>query len=129
MKIVKRNGTIVNYNRDKIAIAINKANHEVSIENRISDEKIEEIILSNEVYGIDNYAFSNCSGLKTITIGDGVETIGSKAFFNCYSLTSIYYTGTKAEWNAIIKAEDWDQSIGTYVIYCKDGNIQGSGNT
>ena len=44
MKIVKRDGTIVNYNRDKIAIAINKANHEVSAENRISDEKIEEII-------------------------------------------------------------------------------------
>lgn len=44
MKIVKRDGKIVNYDRDKIAIAISKANKEVSEENRISDEKIEEII-------------------------------------------------------------------------------------
>lgn len=45
MKIVKRDGKIVNYDRDKIAIAIRKANLEVSEINRISEEKIEEIIL------------------------------------------------------------------------------------
>lgn len=44
MKIVKRNGQIVNYNRDKIAIAINKANNEVNEENKISEEKINQII-------------------------------------------------------------------------------------
>ncbi len=44
MKIVKRDGKIVNYNRDKIVIAISKANLEVSEEERISNDKIENII-------------------------------------------------------------------------------------
>lgn len=34
-------------------------------------------------------AFRNCSGLKTVIIGNGVTTIGDYAFLNCSSLTSI----------------------------------------
>ena len=45
MKIIKRDGKIVNYDRNKIAIAIGKANSEVIDSEKISDEKIEEIIL------------------------------------------------------------------------------------
>ncbi len=44
MKIIKRDGTIVDYNPEKIRIAIQKANNEVSQKERISKEKIEEII-------------------------------------------------------------------------------------
>lgn len=45
MKIVKRDGKIVNYDRNKIAIAIGKANMEVNESDKLSDDKIEEIIL------------------------------------------------------------------------------------
>ena len=44
MKIVKRDGTIVDYNSDKIRIAIQKANNEVGKREKISKENIEEII-------------------------------------------------------------------------------------
>ncbi len=44
MKIIKRDGTIVDYNPEKIRIAIQKANNEVSRNEKISKEKIEEII-------------------------------------------------------------------------------------
>ena len=44
MKIVKRDGHIVDYNPDKIRIAIGKANDEVKGKNKISKEQIEEII-------------------------------------------------------------------------------------
>ena len=44
MKIIKRDGTIVEYNPEKIRIAIQKANNEVTGRERISKEKIEEII-------------------------------------------------------------------------------------
>ena len=44
MKIIKRDGTIVEYNPEKIRIAIQKANNEVNGRERISKEKIEEII-------------------------------------------------------------------------------------
>ena len=44
MKIIKRDGTIVDYNPEKIRVAIQKANNEVSRNEKISKEKIEEII-------------------------------------------------------------------------------------
>ena len=44
MKIVKRDGTIVEYNAEKIRIAIQKANNEVSRKERATKEQVEEII-------------------------------------------------------------------------------------
>ena len=44
MKIVKRDGKIVDYNPDKIRIAIGKANNEVTRKDRATDEEINEII-------------------------------------------------------------------------------------
>ena len=44
MKIVKRDGKIVEYDSDKIRIAIGKANAEVAENQRVSEEQIESII-------------------------------------------------------------------------------------
>ena len=44
MKIVKRDGKIVDYNPDKIRVAIEKANQNVSKRERCTPEQIEEII-------------------------------------------------------------------------------------
>ena len=44
MKIVKRDGKIVDYNPDKIRIAIGKANNEVAKKERATDEEIDDII-------------------------------------------------------------------------------------
>jgi len=45
MKIVKRDGRTVEYNPEKIKVAIMKANKEVSIEDRISEEDVNSIII------------------------------------------------------------------------------------
>ena len=44
MKIIKRDGAIVEYNPDKIRTAINKANNEVRGREKASKEDIEDII-------------------------------------------------------------------------------------
>ena len=44
MKIVKRDGTIVSYDPQKIKTAIQKANNEVSKNDKASKEEIKEII-------------------------------------------------------------------------------------
>ena len=51
MKVIKRDGTIVEYNAEKIRTAIKKANNEVSKKQKATDEEIDEIIK----YIDDNY--------------------------------------------------------------------------
>ncbi len=51
MKVVKRNGSIVEYDREKIISAINKANNEVSVKERASEEQILDIV--KEIEGLN----------------------------------------------------------------------------
>ena len=44
MQVIKRDGRAVSYDRSKIIVAIQKANAEVEDCEKISEEKIEEII-------------------------------------------------------------------------------------
>ena len=44
MKIIKRDGTIVDYDPEKIRVAIGKANNEVRRKEKATKEEIEEII-------------------------------------------------------------------------------------
>lgn len=48
MKVIKRNGREVPYDRQKIVVAIQKANKELPREEKISDERIEEILADVE---------------------------------------------------------------------------------
>ncbi len=48
MKVIKRDGSIVDFDRSKIAIAIQKANQAVEEQQRATDEEIEKIVVSVE---------------------------------------------------------------------------------
>ncbi len=45
------------------------------------------VAIGNSVTNIGNYAFLNCTGLTSGTIGDSVVNIGEYAFFSCTNLT------------------------------------------
>ncbi|MDE7107082.1 MAG: leucine-rich repeat domain-containing protein, partial [Clostridiales bacterium] len=47
-----------------------------------------EIVIPDGVTTLEP-AFSNCSNLRTVTIGDGVDAIDANAFRNCYNLRSV----------------------------------------
>lgn len=51
----------------------------------------------NILYG----AFYNCAGLTSVTIGNGVTSIGNYAFYNCTRLKTVFYAGTEEQWKAI----------------------------
>ena len=50
---------------------------------------LRSITIGNEVNIISTYAFSNCSSLTSVTIPDSVTSIGDYSFSSCNSLTSI----------------------------------------
>lgn len=99
------------------------------------------------IVGIYAGAFSGCEGLHTVfmrdnilTIGDrafadsvdltkvqftsSVEYIGSAVFSGCTSLERVEFIGTKAQWEALEKAEDWSAGCGGYYVICTDGVIE-----
>ena len=48
-----------------------------------------DYIIPDSVARIENYAFCNCAGLRSVTIPNSVVEIGEGAFNNCTDLTSI----------------------------------------
>ena len=54
MKVTKRDGRVVDYDRNKIIIAIQKANAEVDRYNQMTEEKIESIVVGIENMSADN---------------------------------------------------------------------------
>mgnify|MGYP005768655277 FL=1 len=82
MKIVKRDGHIVDYDAEKIRIAIGKANNEVRGKEKISKEKIEEII--KYIEDLDK---------KRILVEDIQDIIEQKLMeFDKYELAKKYIT-------------------------------------
>lgn len=50
---------------------------------------------TNSVTSIGESAFSDCSGLTSVTIGSGLESIGINVFSGCYGLSSVNYNASK----------------------------------
>lgn len=69
-------------------------------------------------YGIEIFAT-----LNSVTIPESVVYIGSKAFSKCESLNAITYGGTVAQWEAIEKGTDWNESVPATKVVCSDGEV------
>ena len=62
-----------------------------------SNSFIKRAIVANGVTTIGSFAFYNCSSLTSVTIGNSVRAIGDYAFMGCSSLTSVTIgTGVKS---------------------------------
>lgn len=83
-----------------------------------SNDDVENLVIPNTVVEIGISACEGCSSLKSITISVGVNTIGSNAFNGC-PIEDIYYTGTKAQWDAISILEGNDEALSNAKIHFK----------
>ena len=69
--------------------------------------------------------FCGCISLKDIKIPKTVEKIGSKAFAFCVNLQKIDFYGTKEDWLAIKKSDDWKyESKRLKFVKCVNGILE-----
>ncbi len=68
--------------------------------------ELTSVTIPDGVTIIDCYAFSGCTGLTSITIPDSVTSIYFDAFDDCTNLQTVYYGGTKSQWNNISIGSD-----------------------
>ncbi len=84
-------------------------------------DNLEEVYLLTGVQEIGEYSFVECYKLKKLHLSDTITAIGSGAFRNSFSLEEVFYSGMKADFEAI--------TIGSNVFYnevtvhCNDGDI------
>ena len=124
----KVDGIYYNLNNDDKTASVTSS----SINNKYVGTIIipESITYSGTTYSvtsIGDFAFSLCSGLTSVTIGNSVTSIGDSAFHGCSGLTSVTVDKNNGKYdsrdncNAII-----DTSTNTLIVGCKNTIIPNS---
>ena len=69
--------------------------------------------IPDSVASIENYAFSDCAGLTSVTVPENVTSIGLDAFRNCTGLTSVCFQGNAPKIGSNV-FQLYDESIYRY---------------
>lgn len=81
------------------------------------------IVIPEGITVIGEKAFDFCTALTDISLPKGVTKIGVGAFYKCTSLKNITFGGTKADWEAISKGNDWKLWSELKTVTCSDGVV------
>ena len=79
--------------------------------------------LEKPVISIEESGFNLFLHLGSVTIPYSVTTIGSKAFRKCMGMSSINFTGTMEQWNAISFGSEWNGAVPATQVSCSDGTV------
>ncbi len=74
--------------------------------------RLKNVVIPDSVLLIDYCAFGYCTSLERIFIPDSVETLHFWTFLGCEELKTVYFGGTKNEWNAFDC--DFDGNVTVY---------------
>lgn len=88
-------------------------------------ESIKNVAVPEYVSIIEGTAFDYCENLETLTIPASVKEVGEDIFEDCSSLHTVYYGGSKSQWdmlgiddgdfNVVFAEDETDSEIKVYV--------------
>lgn len=76
------------------------------------------------ITGIDDFCFMNMPELEVVYIPETVTTIGADIFWGCDNIKKIKYEGTKAQWDKIIKKENWNRYLPIEYSFLDEAKIE-----
>ena len=71
-----------------------------------SYKSITSVTIPDSVTSIGDSAFQGCSNIEKLIIGKGVKSVSRYAFYNCDSLSDVFYNGNVEDWLNIQFDED-----------------------
>ena len=80
------------------------------------------VTITDGVTSVGENAFDGCGDMTSVTIPVSVTSLGRSAFFECISLTDVYYGGNKAQWYAIRKTNGNERLNETRVHFAQNGD-------
>lgn len=89
---------------------------------------LKTILLGENVSYIPSYAFHTCSSLTSIQIPTSVTTIENGAFRGCSGLENVYYAGTQFKWDQITISVD-NEALTNATIHVQKSEPVASGVT
>ena len=82
---------------------------------------ITSVSVRNGVTSIGDYAFWHCASLTNLTIFGSVTNIGDCAIANCNKIKTITYAGNEVAWNCLSKHSSWNRDVRNYkMIYLNE---------
>ncbi len=73
----------------------------------IDNALVKEIVIPDTVAEIKPYTFCGFEGVISVTIGDGVTSIGDGAFYNCTNLAHVYSSSDTEAWCGITFGDNY----------------------
>jgi DNA-directed RNA polymerase specialized sigma subunit len=68
-------------------------------------------VIPEGVTEIGEKAFECCTSLESVYISEGIKIICVDAFAGCTSLTEIHFGGSRAQWEAVEKVQNWNKGV------------------
>ena len=85
-------------------------------------DQLQSVVIPESVKAIGSYAFSSCS-MTELTLPISITTLYPYAINYCHSLARVNYAGTVAQWNAVVKHDDWCSTVPATYVQCFDGQV------
>ena len=85
-------------------------------------KKLTTFTLSGNNAHFADFAFEGCTALTKLCLPNSITKIGRALFSGCETLPTVYFDGTKSEWDAIEKGD----LVGygeTLTVHCNDGTV------